>query len=234
MGSSRSNNRQVLGEVARPLLAWPLRSRGRLVAVVVAAIAALWFASSTLSGSAGSTPASTSTSSAAATSDALSTTDTSSSEPAPITDEPKESSTSSATSSASPVTAPPAAIDTARRFMGAWLHTNGVAADKWRAGMAPYITPNLKSGFDSADPGRVPATKITGAIKANPVAADEDAFGLIVPTDGGPMSVGMVASNGQWLVSMIEPASEGSAAAAPDDTATNAPSSTSSTSAPKK
>lgn len=191
MPAATKSNQKVLGEVARPVLAWPLRSWPRLAGVIAVVVVLLLLASK-CGGGGKAAPAPTSTSSSSSSSPSPSSSSSSSSEPwastAPTVDVPKEAS------------------DAAKKFMTAWLDKKK-KPDKWRAGIAPYSSDELKKGFANTDPRNVPAERLVGGITSDLDQGNTSAskLSVLAPTDGGEMRLAMEKIKGKWLVTSVEP-----------------------------
>ncbi len=104
------------------------------------------------------------------------------------------------TPSTSPGAADPVAVAT--QFAQAWLHHDGVTAQQWYDGLAPYATKDLQGQLTGVDPGGVPASRITGA--ATLVPHDSAYAEVNVPVDSGLLTLRLVASSGRWLVNGVD------------------------------
>jgi hypothetical protein len=118
--------------------------------------------------------------------------------------------TDTPTAGATPRATVPAGVDAAAvtgayLFTRAWAtHPDGVKATAWRAGFAPYATPELLANLAQSDPARVPATTADP-----PTTARKRPDGMVdvdVPTDAGPFTVTMQSVAGRWLAYDIESA----------------------------
>jgi len=188
--AATKSNQKVLGEVARPVLAWPLRSWPRLIGVLAVVVLLLMLVSKCGGTDKKAAPAATSTSAT--------------SSPSPS---PSSSSSSPAWASTAPkVTVPKEASDAANKFMTAWLDKKA-KPDKWRAGIAPYSSDELKKGFAHTNPANVPADHLVGEITSDVAqgGASSTKLSVIAPTDGGEMRLSMEKIKGKWLVTSIDP-----------------------------
>jgi hypothetical protein len=96
--------------------------------------------------------------------------------------------------------APPAALDVARRWTQAWLRPpDGTTAQQWLDGLRPLTTDEYMGVLTSVDPSNIPATKITGVVRAVQVAPQS--VRVEVPTDALKLVVVVVDDgNGGWRV----------------------------------
>ena len=99
-------------------------------------------------------------------------------------------------------------------FARAWS-SSGRSPQEWKRGIQPYVTPALAAGLARTDPGRVPATKVTGEaalLKASATSAQ-----VKVPTNGGSIVVTLRRSlSAPWQVSDVAPAGQPPSSPAPD------------------
>ena len=102
----------------------------------------------------------------------------------------------------------------ATAFTQAWS-SSGRPQEQWVRGLNPFVTPALAAGLAQSDPGRVPATKVTG--EAVLLTASATSAQVRVPTDGGSIVVTVQRqSSGPWKVSDVAPAGQPPGASAPD------------------
>lgn len=200
---SKVSSKGILWEVLAPVVRWPLRSAGRLVAVVVALVLVL-FVSARLSGGDGgdavASPAVTASTSTAAETPTASPTPTSSTSQSP-TPRPSVSPTPTAPA------VPAVAVKTASTFLTAWARPT-VPQAQWYAAVKPLATPDLAQGLAVTDPRNVPASKVKGALEPREVSPNLTAptrAVLVADTDGGQMAVTVVLVGKAWLVQSIAP-----------------------------
>jgi hypothetical protein len=102
--------------------------------------------------------------------------------------------------STSPGAATPQTVAT--RFAKAWLRHTGVTAAAWRSSLTALSTDRLDGELADADPQTVPADRITGSIAlTDHVASFVEAD---VPTDGGTLTLSLLATGGRWQVDAID------------------------------
>lgn len=185
-------------EALGPIIRWPLYSPRRFIGVVLAVLAAVFLAGEVNDG----------TRRSAATT-AIS--------PVPQVEEgptasamPTRSAPSPATDHDSPYdsSAPdPAftAADAAAAFVAAWARPD-LSAEAWSAGVRPLVTNDLWSnGLSMTDPASTPEVAVRG--EPRQVAMNAEEAVLDVPTTGAWVRVRVVvAPDGEWLASSVEPA----------------------------
>jgi hypothetical protein len=95
---------------------------------------------------------------------------------------------------------PPETI--AKQFTLAWLHHDGVNAQAWLTGLAPYASADLRSQLAGVDPANVPASRLTNTIEIT----DDTAIDCMaeVPTDAGVLGLSLQLTSGRWLVTGID------------------------------
>ncbi|MFG1916516.1 hypothetical protein [Micromonospora sp. NPDC048898] len=91
---------------------------------------------------------------------------------------------------------------TADRFATAWIGRPGVAVDQWQAGLRPLSTPALTEKLAGADPGGVPAEKVTGPPDVR--ARTETFVEVLLPLDSGRLRLELVATKDGWLVDVVD------------------------------
>lgn len=91
---------------------------------------------------------------------------------------------------------------TANRFTTAWLTGPGSSGDAWQARLRPLSTPALTEKLTGADPESVPAQRIAGQVTLRP--RTESFVEARVPLDNGQLRLELVASEGRWLVDVID------------------------------
>jgi hypothetical protein len=102
----------------------------------------------------------------------------------------------------------------ATAFAKAWS-SSGRSQLEWTRGIQPYVTPALAAGLATTDPGRVPATTVTG--EASLVSASATSARVIVHTDGGSIVVALSrTAAGSWLVFDVAPGDQPPGAPTPD------------------
>jgi hypothetical protein len=102
----------------------------------------------------------------------------------------------------------------ATAFAQAWS-SSGRSQQEWTRGIQPFVTPALAAGLARTDPGRVPATKVTG--EAVLLSASAASAQVKVPTDGGSILVTLSrAPSAPWQVSDVAPAGQPPGAVVPD------------------
>jgi len=104
----------------------------------------------------------------------------------------------------SPVTSPGTAkpIAVARAFTLAWLRHRDVSADQWRAALLPHSTESLSDRLADADPGSVPADRITGDLELIP--RGKAFVEITIPVDSGRLRLRLIAPEGRWLVDGVD------------------------------
>lgn len=178
----------------RAVWGWPLRSPVRLV-VSGALVVAVLLAVSALAGLLGPGPAGSSSFGTAGPTTALGGRSPSPGEPTTLPPVAPLTPTSLPLSAA-----PPAALQTARDWVAAWAtHPEGVTVDRWVAGLRPYTTEEYIGTLDAVDPANIPATTITGAVRAVQVAPAS--VSVDVPTDALTLRVLVVKTEAGWRVS---------------------------------
>ncbi|GAB1646748.1 hypothetical protein [Krasilnikovia sp. MM14-A1259] len=95
----------------------------------------------------------------------------------------------------------PAAAAVAAQFARAWVRRD-LPGTQWWSGIAPYCEPGLADQLRTADPGRVPAGRITGA--PTPVQSRTDFAAFDVPTDAGVLQLGVASLDGAWRVTTLD------------------------------
>lgn len=104
----------------------------------------------------------------------------------------------------SPVTRPgtPTPEKIVDRFVGAWLGGKGMTSDEWLSSIRPLATPLLIEKLNGADPTSVPAERTTGPSTLRP--RTESFVEAVVPLDTGRLRLELVASDGRWLVDVVD------------------------------
>ncbi|MFS8478297.1 MAG: hypothetical protein FWJ93_04885 [Micromonosporaceae bacterium] len=104
----------------------------------------------------------------------------------------------------SPATSPGAAgpEQVGEAFVAAWLDHRGVDPATWFSRLRPYLTPSLARRMTESDPASVPADRVTGA--AQLVARSESFVEVTVPIDAGLLRLRLVATDGRWLVDVVD------------------------------
>jgi hypothetical protein len=195
--------------VYRKLWAWPMRSPRHLVATFLVALAAMLTIGLVVpqligkQESSGTSGASATPSGAAASSAAPTTTPAATTTAAPASSLPTRISTPTQ----SPTPAPPAAkaIEVATLWAKAWVnHPAGVTNEQWLNGLRDYTTEEQLAVMKTVDPANVPATAVTGA--AVPTNSYTTSVDVNVPTDGGTVSIQVIATPAGWRVAHYEQA----------------------------
>jgi hypothetical protein len=89
----------------------------------------------------------------------------------------------------------------ARRFSEAWARPT-LTNEAWLDGINEYATNDFIASLKDVDPGRVPASDITGAPEV--VSSRTDQAVVDVPTDTGKLRLTLVSLVGQWWVTLTE------------------------------
>lgn len=105
---------------------------------------------------------------------------------------------------ATPYTSPGAATPktVADRFVAAWLTHQGVTAEQWHAALRPFSTAGLTEKLSGADPASVPVDRVTA--EPTLIVHSEQLVEVIVPVDSGRLRLELVASQGRWLVDVVD------------------------------
>ncbi|MFG2048505.1 hypothetical protein ACGFIW_13885 [Micromonospora sp. NPDC048935] len=90
----------------------------------------------------------------------------------------------------------------ADRFAKAWLGQPGMVADQWQADLRPLSTPALTEKLSGADPGGVPAEKVTGPPDVR--ARSETFVEVLLPLDTGRLRLELVSAKDGWLVDVVD------------------------------
>ena len=184
---------------------WPLWSWRNLavstlaVLILLALVGRLTSATASSSGAAtdpapGPTPLSTATSQASV-------------EPVPGTSSmtgpatPSVGATTSASTAAGSVVDKDGAQTAAVRFVTAWASPDA-SAQAWLTSLRPLCTAAFQLTLETSDPGRVPASRVTGTAR---VGASSDGALVTVPTDAGAVVVSVVREGKVWKVADIAP-----------------------------
>jgi hypothetical protein len=95
---------------------------------------------------------------------------------------------------------PPSVV--AEQFALAWLHHDGVAAQAWLDGLAPYSTADLRTQLVGVDPADVPANRLTKAVGIT----DDTETDCVAQatTDSGVLKLSLELTSGHWLVTNID------------------------------
>jgi hypothetical protein len=206
---SRPTSRGILWEVLSPVIRWPLHSPTRFVAVIAAVIAAIFLASTV----GGSSPVPT-----VGAAEVRTRASSGSAPPSPsssVPTSPPSGSPSSGAPTATPDPVPPPAAKVAASFLAAWARPSA-ARQAWYAALRPMATADLAKGLAAADPRNVPASKVTGALRAREVSPNLTAptrAVLVADTNAGPIAVTVTLSGTTWLVQGIAPDEQGGAEA---------------------
>lgn len=99
-----------------------------------------------------------------------------------------------------PGTAAPEAV--AYAFASAWVHHRGVSAQKWYDALLPHATQDLAGTLDGVDPDAVPADRIIGRPRLQPVG--DGLAEAVVTADTGELKLRLIAPDGHWLVDGID------------------------------
>ncbi|MEV0215624.1 hypothetical protein [Micromonospora sp. NPDC050695] len=91
---------------------------------------------------------------------------------------------------------------TAEQFAAAWLGRPGMTAEEWQAGMRPLSTPTLTEKLSGAEPETVPAEKVMGSPTMR--ERTETFVEMLLPLDAGQLRLELVASDGGWLVDVVD------------------------------
>ncbi|WBB78858.1 hypothetical protein O7606_22055 [Micromonospora sp. WMMD882] len=104
----------------------------------------------------------------------------------------------------SPVTSPGAdpPEQVTDRFVSAWLGGRGATSEEWLSTLRPFATPGLLDKMDGAEPAAVPAERATGPSTLRP--RTESFVEASVPLDTGRLRLELVASEGRWLVDVVD------------------------------
>jgi hypothetical protein len=103
-----------------------------------------------------------------------------------------------------PATSPGALgpAEVAADFVRAWLIDEGVTPEQWRAGIARYMTPDLRDKLKDTDPAGAPAERMTGpVVLQNRAATFVEAS---VPVDSGTVHLRLLSKNGRWFVDGVD------------------------------
>ncbi|HET9142538.1 hypothetical protein [Actinophytocola sp.] len=196
--------------VYRRLWAWPMRSPRHLIAtflIVFAAVLSIGLFIPRLLGNqdgAGAEPPGSAPSNSVA-------------PPAATTTPPPGTTTSAALSSSlptristptqAPTPAPPEpkALEVATQWAKAWVnHPAGVTNEQWLNGLRNYTTEEQLAVMATVDPANVPASAVTG--KAVATESYTTSVDVHVPTDGGTVSILVIATPDGWRVAHYEQA----------------------------
>ncbi|WP_370517867.1 hypothetical protein [Micromonospora sp. MP36] len=91
---------------------------------------------------------------------------------------------------------------TAGRFTTAWLTGPGSSGEDWQGRLRPLSTAALTEKLTGADPESVPARRMAGQVTLRP--RTESFVEAIVPLDNGRLRLELVASDGRWLVDVVD------------------------------
>ena len=103
--------------------------------------------------------------------------------------------------------APPAAraMEVANRWAKAWVnHPKGVTTEQWLNGLRDFTTEEQLAVMSSVDPENIPATAVTGAGVAT--SSYTTSVNVNVPTNGGTVSILVIATPQGWRVAHYEQA----------------------------
>lgn len=197
--------------VYRRLWGWPMRSPRHLVVlvfVVAVLVTAISLIVPQLAGSGDDSrgaAAATSTTSTPGTSGGGQTVET----PGGVSGSAGSTATSMPTRLPSPpqtpTSAPPApeALDVAESWAKAWVnHPEGVTNEEWLADLRPFTTEEYLAEMATVEPANIAATKVTGP----PVAKESftSSVEVVLPTDGGELSITVIATPQGWRVAFYE------------------------------
>ncbi|WP_422737287.1 hypothetical protein ACN263_28350 [Micromonospora sp. WMMD729] len=90
----------------------------------------------------------------------------------------------------------------ADRFASAWLGGPGMTAEQWQAGLRPMSTPALTEKLAGAEPGGVPAEKLTGPPTVR--SRTETFVEVLLPLDTGRLRLELVMADKSWLVDVVD------------------------------
>lgn len=218
MSPKRRPTSGLLWEVIAPWVRWPLHSPRRLFTIVTVIVLAFagWHAL------AAATPRAASTSSAAGLEAGERGGSSTGGSFTPTAGRPTSASAIGA-ASAAPTTATPAQTATpagkgatpevpagsgeaAEGFVTAWARPS-LTTEQWLAGVRGYVAPTLQQALSYTDPAKIPASHVTGPSRMVHVVPDGTAASFDIPTNAGPVRVGVALLTGRWLVTDIVPAS---------------------------
>ncbi|HEU5471152.1 MAG TPA: hypothetical protein VFV67_10905 [Actinophytocola sp.] len=191
--------------VYRRLWGWPMRSPRHLIAtvlIVFAAMLTIGLLMPRLLGSADQPAAGT----AGAGSTAAAPATTGPAAP-PTTTVPQTSlPTRISTPTQAPTPAPPApkALEVATQWATAWVNHEGVSTEQWLEGLRAYTTEEQLAVMSSVDPRNIAATAVTG--KAVATDSYTSSVDVNVPTNGGTVSILVIATPQGWRVAHYEQA----------------------------
>lgn len=97
------------------------------------------------------------------------------------------------------------------RFVTAWA-TPDASAQTWLTMLRPLCTARFQVALETSDPGRVPASRVTGPAR---VRASSSGALVTVPTDTGAVVVTVVREGEVWKVADIAPGDPPPGAATP-------------------
>ena len=114
---------------------------------------------------------------------------------------PSVGATTSASTVARSVAGEDGALIAAVRFVTAWARPDA-SAQAWLTSLRPLCTAAFQLTLETSDPGRVPASRVTGPAR---VGASSSGALVMVPTDAGAVVVSVVREGDVWKVVNIAP-----------------------------
>jgi hypothetical protein len=99
-----------------------------------------------------------------------------------------------------PAAPAPEALGIATQWTTAWVnHPAGITTQQWLAGLRPFTTEEYLAVMATVDPANIQPTTVTGPpVAVNATASSVEAN---VPTDGGNITVRVIATQQGWRVS---------------------------------
>ncbi|MFL6144942.1 MAG: hypothetical protein ACJ72N_24140 [Labedaea sp.] len=205
--------------VYRKLWNWPMRSPRHLVALGLVMLAVVLFVSLLMPRLSGSDGASETPAGAAGSSTSSSVAPVPAGGPAAGTPggsgQPAAPGTTATSSLATRITSPPQtptsaapapkALEVATVWAKAWVtHPQGISNEQWRASLAPYTTEEQLAVMSTVDPANIPATAVTAdAVAKTSYTTSVEAM---VTTNGGTLSITVIATPQGWRVAHYEAA----------------------------
>ncbi|MBA3489215.1 MAG: hypothetical protein H0T78_06650 [Longispora sp.] len=114
---------------------------------------------------------------------------------------PTPSPATATAQTSAPTPTAPSAQSIAESFARAWARPD-LSVSEWLAGVKPLATSAYGTLLESVDPGRIPATTITGG--ATPTSTTPSAVIFDVPTDAGILAITCQLVDGTWLVNGVD------------------------------
>ncbi|WP_026426186.1 hypothetical protein [Actinokineospora inagensis] len=104
-----------------------------------------------------------------------------------------------ATPTPTTTSASPQALDTVSKWAERWVdHPAGITAKDWLDRLRPFTTEEYIGVMATIDPANIPATKVTGPVRAG--VASAKSVDVEVPTDSGTLHVTVIDTGKGWKV----------------------------------